>query len=316
MDFFHSIPLSFHIWPVFCMQIPRFFALKKSCVNVLVVLFIFVLLLHALTLKTAANLIELFDRYLIFYLPLLIIIVILVESSLKAKALEEFALQTTCIDKIMQRSLNIDTKHDVEKRDKHWRFLRWSLISMLLVANLFNWLYQRRATDASKFLFIYEFFVGINLVLGPLIIVIQLHFYRVVTFVDTVRRRYHLINDCITSLHSVDEGEFLERADEIRDFLNSSQSFEKLLIIRRVCRLLYSASHSINDLFGWSLFLCIFLNFLCLTVFVYAMLCNNFDGNFYMLMSLLIPQLNNMISLATVCEFTKFEVIFVSKLQF
>lgn len=151
---------------------------------------------------------------------------------------------------------------------------------------------------------------------GPLVIVIQIHFYRVITYIDIVRRRYGLINQCITKVHSFEDSEFIEKSDEIQGFLNSDHSFKKLQDIQRVCRLLYKASQSINDSFGWSLLLCVFQSFLYFAVFLYIIIRSKyFEQAQNVLLCVDIPYLNNMVSLATVCEFAKKEVGIFELLQ-
>lgn len=230
---------------------------------------------------------------------------------MKADELKKFALQINCVDAIMRQDLNINMKVDVERMELYWRFLRWNLIYLSILACFFISCPPANYNDRNnpKASYLFQYLLVAFSFLGPLVIVIQLHFYRVVTYVETVRRHYHLINEFIIGFHRFDGMDFLEKNDDIRTFLNTEQSFKKLLNIQRVCRLLYSASQSINGLFGWSLFLCIFQSFVFFAVFIYTTLCSNYSENSRIIVFCLnIPYLNNIISLATACEFARQEV--------
>lgn len=319
MDFYSTIPVPFRVCPAFCYKIPFFSSLKKVFIKAIAV---FCSLLFSVSfvlfIVKEYNVRHVILIILIIFLPSLIALVIFLESFLKAETLKAFDFQIICIDAIMQHDLNIDIKLDAEKKEMRWRFIWWNFISILTIFCFFVTYLKTIASSETQFI-VYAFAcISLTIVMfGPLIIVIQIHFYRVITFIDMVRRRYCLINQCIANFHSFEGIDFIKRDDEIKEFLNSDHSFEKLQNIRRVCRLLYTSIESINESFGWSLLLCVFQSFLYFAVFVYIILRSRyFEQARNILLCADIPYLNNMMSLATVCEFAKQEVSILMLLLF
>lgn len=306
MDFFHSVPMPIRGSAPFCCRL-----LKKLCIKALSALCVFIVVFSIPSLIRSIDFRALVAQCMLLLLPAVMTITIFVESYLKSDKLKSFASKIHCIDAIMQQDLNINMKIDVERSELRWRFLRWNFISISILVCFFISCPPANYTgrDASRSLVLLEYFVAVIMFFGPFVIVIQLHFYRVVTFVEVVRRRYHLINACIIGFHNFDGIEFLEKNDDVRRFLNTDQSLKNLRNIRRTCQLLYSASQSINDLFGWSLFLCIFQSLAVFSVIIFTILCSNYDERARnIVMALNIPYLNNVISLATACEFATQEV--------
>lgn len=301
MDFFHSIPLSFRICPQFCSPL----ILRKACIKFTVLLAILSLIFSITMIIRATGFRMLVIKFLVSMFTPVVACALFIESFMKRNKLKEFELKITSIDSILKQELYIDMDYDMERKRMRWRFIRFVVVYSFTWFLVFYLLPPRQTSKLGYFIYFLNMMIGF----GPTSIVLQLYFYRIVTFIDALRRRFSLINECINNFHNFAELDFLEKSVEIGDALNSDQLYKKLLNIRRACRALYSASELINDLFGWSLFFCIFQTFVYLSVLIYLLLCNERQQNItYVMWIYIIPHFNNTVSLATICEFAVQEV--------
>lgn len=310
MDFFNTIPLPFDIHPrIRRFVIPLLNIFRKIVVKIT---FFFIVLGSFWFTVSFLNVHLNFRMGVFFYFmvpfPTIFAVFILLESKIKREDINKFAMNIIFVDAIMEQDLHIDLERDVEKRRVRWRLMRWIAIVLLTWIVHINFV-QSKLREKNLIGHIGTLF----LLYGPNMIVIHLHFYRIVIYVESIRYRYIVVNKCIKTFHNIKEFDFQRKSDEIRDFLNSNESFEKLKNIRRVCRLLYTANQSINDLFGWSTFVCIFQCFLYCTVFLYQFLRYEMTPEARISMWLLsLPVLHNTVSLACACDLTIKEVSSVS----
>lgn len=282
MDFINSIPFPFQSCPTICQRLSLKYFLKKVLVLFSIILFILLAFICYTTFSPGRpDVYHDFRMAVIFFVlrffPPVIAIIIYLESLIRRKSLEQFPIQIAFIDSIMRRQLCIDMKRDEEKSRTRCRLINWFVIMFGTFFSMTIYAFFHISTQSAggtnsltKVLLIVS--VAYAIIVLPPFIVILLHFYRVVTFIDIVRYRYRLINDCLRNFHNFTNWDFHNKPDEIRVFLNSSKSFEKLRTIIRISRMLYTTSQCINDLFGWSLMVCIFFNFNCFYIIAYLLL--------------------------------------------
>lgn len=306
MDLFDSIPFPFQIFP------PRWVkSAPAKCLRILFVISLWIYLLNELAgvISMMSGLIRSIFNLLVFYtvffaLPPLVVVVILVESIIKRDALKKFESDIKFIDTIIEHNLhiNVDDKSLIRRR-----MFRWSLFSSFVLIMYFNyWWYvrdDRQLTLWATFCMMFKTFT-------PCWFIIQIHFFRVAMFIERIRYRYRLINKYIKHFHGYTNLDFLHKSWSIGIFLNSNESFGRLKNLRRVYRLLYLASHSINDLFGLSLFVCVFQCFVALTLSTYTAILTTFTkfGNCIDCLCMIIGFVANIISLVSACELTGQEV--------
>lgn len=299
MDFFDSIPLPFSISPLFCSP------LRKGFIKFTSIFAIFSLMISLTKIRSATSFSNMVLKFIVSMFTPAVASALLFESFIRRNKLKEFKSNIILIDSILEADLNIDMNYDMERKRMRWRFTRFVVVYLFTWILVFYLLPPRHTSKLGYFIYFLNMMIGF----GPSSIVLQLYFYRIVTFIDAVRHRYCLINACINDFHTFADDDFVVESVEIRNALNSDQFYKKLLNIRHVCRLLYSASELVNDLFGWSLFFCIFQTFIYLSVFIYRLLCNDREPIFiYLMWIYIIPHFNNTVSLATICEFTVQEV--------
>lgn len=240
----------------------------------------------------------------------------MVESALINNNLKRFIQQIRIIDTIMHQRLSIDLRADIQRHLIRKRFRRWTRVTFYTacgqyaVAVLMHYEREHLKPVAERQSVCFLGFID-TIRHGIPLFMIQLYFFRIVTFINMVKYRYRLINECVCTFHAFTELDYLTKYGEVCDFLNSEQSVQKLLDIRNVCRLLYTASDSINDLFKWSLLVCLFYEFMSFTVICYLFfVTGSFEMFFVFALHYLMPSAIQIISLSNVCELTSQEVRF------
>lgn len=308
MEFFDSVPWPFRVFPQSWSKIPWVHYIKVlTVISMWIYIYnVYSFIVYLLSLGGTNNLFTyLMLTSLVQRLAKFVTAVIFVESMFKRNALNKFVSDINAIDWIMLNNLNINVN---DEKLILRRVIRWTLFASLpwIVFIVCWW------ADALLRFSLYEVIDSIATHMSLCWFVIQLYYYRGSIFVEKVRYRYRLINKCIKHFHGYETMDFSRRSDAIRDFLNSDESVKKIKDIRRVCRLLYLASHSINDLFGLSLFVCVFHCFLLFAFSIYVAVVSLFvmyaDNEGFYFTCVAIGYMSTIIALASACELTAQEV--------
>lgn len=316
MDFFNSIPFPYR----FC---PKIFAtncilslFKKITAKILVIFLIFYFLcsINIHILSTDFGTLRNFVFGCLFVSPTFISLFLMAESVVMNNNLKHFVRQIKNIDVIMHQQLRINMRADIQRnhiRDQFWRWIRvtfYTACAQYFIAVLVQFETEVFKPPAQRQSVFFLGFIATIRMDIPLFIM-QLYFFRIVTFVNMLKYRYRLINQSIRSFHTFTDLDCLTKYGEVRDFLNSDQSLQKLHDIRIVCRLLYTASDSINDLFKWSLLVCLFYEFMSFTVIGYLFFVTKaFYAFAVFALHFVIPSIIQIVSLTNACELTSQEV--------
>lgn len=328
MDFLNSIPFPIrHCSTIYPGQLVRY-CLKKLFIAVIVILFIIRVWSYNRPLQVFRSRNQEEFRQIIFLLvislfPPMIAIIIFVESFIKRQELKQFPIRIALIDSIIRRQLCIDMRSNEEKRLVYLRFFGWisitlvPFVSMVFMTTYYNMIGLLSKWESYKFALalLVAMIVCVVLILPPFI-VMDLHFYRIVTYIDMVRYRYRLINECLREFHTFSASDSIDKHEEIRAFLNSNEPFNKLRKIRRLYRVLFMTNRGINDLFGGSLLVCIFFYFNCFYLVGYLLVVYEDIKDISMVSMTIFSSLNHVISLATICQLTSDEVRFIDSIRF
>lgn len=172
---------------------------------------------------------------------------VLVESKVKREALNKFALNIVFIDAVLQQDLRIDFQAAAERWQMRWRLLR--VVAMVLLTWVTFYFVWPSATSLSH----NQFFSGLMVFLWPSTILAQLFFFRNITFVHAIGHRYRLVNERIQRLHRFNDDNFLTNEAEACLHLNSGEIVNMLQNMRRIHRLLYWATQTMNGFSSYSL---------------------------------------------------------------
>lgn len=307
MDFFQSIPISLHPKKSaenrFVSYVKR--AIRRAAVLIIIATLIYGVLVGVLEEESFRALTSVALSELPNYIGLLL----LAESYVHRHDLRKFTRQMEYTDAIMCQQLAIYMKYEAEKLRARKRYVRVRRFFVAaFIAQLFMFIiYNQQVHGSAGSSFYYSLCRTYRIQLP--IILVNLYFYRIIMFIDIVRHRYRLVNECVYNFHVFTDLDYAGRPDEVRAFFNSDDSFARLHCVRRVCRLLYSASHSINDLFRWSLLICIFYVFVCLCVFGYlAIVVDSLPDLMLFFANHFLSSIYNIVALASACELTTQEV--------
>lgn len=190
--------------------------------------------------------------------------IILGEAIFKENKQIEYFKQIICIDYVLHRSLHIRIDYDKYQFQNNlitaiWVFsLFICVISVTITTHMFGDPYIER---------FWAFYIG------PLF-VYSLNCHRMVLYVFVIRRRYQLLNQFIEKICLLQEENVgrqnimqkLEPLSKINDPPIDSMAVQlicepQLKDIRNSYQMLYEATKMINDLFLWSLPLCIAIDF-------------------------------------------------------
>lgn len=307
MDFFQSIPISLH--PIKSTE-HWFQSFSKRlicrvaviCIIATLIYGVFFTVLEEDTLR-AQILSVLLD------VPNMVCLFLFAESFVVRNDLKKFVEELVCIDDLMRQQLPISMKYDEEEARARKRFvwLRRFCVVFFVVQFFMCLNLQRKMNGSAQGVRLNLLWMTCRIQLP--IVVLHLYFHRLITFVELVKHRYQLINECVYNFHTFTDDDYFERSADVREYLNSDDAFEKLQNIRRVCQLLYSASNAINDLFKWSLLVCIFYSFVCLFVIGYlTLVLGNGLDLFLMFANHFVAHIYSVATLASVCQLTAQEV--------
>lgn len=214
-----------------------------------------------------------FDNLLAITLVRISSCVIVGEAIFNVNKQIDFLKQIIRIDFIMHRKLDI--RFDYEKYQQQNSLITAIWIGVLLLCAIGNVIamHALENTNDERFWALY---------IGPLFIY-SLNYHRMVLYVYVVRRRYKLLNQFIEQVCTLQENAVYDHAilqtfQQLAKVKGSSPinavaiqliSESQLKDIRTIYQMLYEASKMINELFLWSLPLCIGIDFHRLLVNVF-----------------------------------------------
>lgn len=179
--------------------------------------------------------------------------VVLVESKVKREALKKFALNIVFIDAVLQQDLRIDVQAAAERWQMRWRLLRVIAVVLLTWITFYFVSPPTMSPSQTKGEIYKKFFSDLMMFLGPSTILAHLFFFRTITFVHAIGHRYRLVNERIQQMHRFDDEDFLTNEAEVCRHLNSGEVVNMLQNMRRIHRLLYWATQTMNGLSPYSL---------------------------------------------------------------
>lgn len=283
MDFFTSISTIFRIWQFICLS-P--FVLKKDQQNSisknlrrissLAVILIQVILmvlslvfLNQIVNKKRAKTIRIVDTITMLMVQLTTL-VIFCEAYRKRFVQKELLHTINSIDFILEYKLGIIQNHKKQKNKYERRLFYWLSLSVsIFIANL--------VVTYHSFEILYRWWI---LVYASFFIC-SMRCYQIITYVDIIRNRYRQINSYIDNLQFCEQKLDVEDVNHVKfqntvcTQIQTNQTtciYDRLLDLRRVCRLMSSANQNINQMFQWSIALIVVNDFVHIMVNLYWIL--------------------------------------------
>lgn len=272
MNFIETILPSLRVWQFFCLS-P--FALTEKTrwpkiernFNMYCLIYIAtecVVLLHGIIfpqyyLDLNAPPISKYGDFVTMTLTRVVAIFCVIESWQKRSLQIKFFGKINKIDSILAVRLNIDLRHEANRRETTWKSIIWLLSIISLHAIFLTVLLINPDPESQRLM---HFWLGYMVPFT----VSSLRYHQMVTFVRLVRHRSGAINNFLKQICSLDE-----RAAMNNDLMNIMRSVDKtlstkfepddckmllynqLIEIRAAYQQLYDASQDINVLFRWTL---------------------------------------------------------------
>lgn len=223
-----------------------------------------------------------YDDFLSMVVVRITTCVIVAESILNRNKQTEFLEHIIRVDIILRRKLQIELDYKKEQFQNNISTLIWILICISCMICVYLVLRTANlATTEFWLLYTIAFFVY------------SIHYHRMILFVHLILRRYKNVNQFIKDVCSREakKAENLELQLSLKDqpkvtFANDPVaqpiSTSQLADIRNVYQMLYETTNMINDMFWWSLPLCIVIDFHRLLLnfyYIFAVLLLNTDWN-------------------------------------
>lgn len=346
MEFFNSISLPFRLWQMTCLS-P--FALKsqqnksdpaKSNFNrnysiiviaaELISIILCLIFFNKIVNPKLTPVIKALDG-LTMVLMQMTALVIFWESFRKYRLQQNFFHKISSVDFLMEFKIGIRPNYVQKRKSNTKRMLGWLILNAIIfVTNLvILWIAYDIAYRWWTVFFASYFFCS-------------LRYYQISTCVDVINYRYQLLNQVINHLSLDNQDD--NRGDENNEFdIHARQSvfdvvemhldkysmtlatdkrnenrydliYEKLHHLRRVCRLLSSANHNINEAFQFSIPLIIANDFLQLIInsfWILRILLEPSTRQFYLIppLSWSVMNFTHIVSLAAACHHATEEVI-------
>lgn len=124
----------------------------------------------------------------------------------------------------MRDRLRINMKRRVEKNQIRRRLISWLLITIILFVALPGFAAYLAVARLDRYP-MSEIFRMIAIVcvlrvllLLPPFIIMDLHFCRIVTFIEMMRHRYRSINRCLRNFHNFTPNDFLDKPTKCASF--------------------------------------------------------------------------------------------------
>lgn len=234
----------------------------------------------------------------------LINMIIFVELFARVDRQNLFLYKITKIDCQFKERLNIDVNYPHQKQRYDKLFLRSFLI--VVVPYGINGIGQLALGLP----------LGVHTFLGAIALqLVTLRFNQYSTFADMIGWRYSLINRYINEFYAVDASQWIIHADRPISTIPTAIHLQRLHDIDMICRRLNKASEHANQLFPWSLSLCVFHEFCAFFIYgqdVVKFLFKYAHGRQYSWAAVSVfycmASVNNLLTLATVCDHAYNEV--------
>lgn len=328
MKFFTSLRWPLLIWQIFGMA--PFRIINKSLLPVKntkllfyacfiwlihFILLIFGIVCTSIYINWSYEMITGYDNFLTMLSVRLVACVIIAESVFKLNKQTEFLQKIIRVDAILRRKLKIYIDYRKEYLQNNILTIIWILICSVTVIVVQVIFLQLDNKTPSVFWSMY--FVSL--------IAYSIHYHRIVLYVNFILRRYKRINQFIEKVCLFEEKnsvnfEVLMTSKKVPKVtfadhpIGQSITKSQLEDIRDAYQILYETTQMINDMFWWSLPLCIAIDFHRLVVnsyYVFIILLMKQDP-LTLLVDIFWASLNfwHLIFLAHACHSTSKEVIF------
>lgn len=321
MDFFQSIPVPGRLCSSLCTRRAKSFLVR----GYVAIMFIIYLLMIDFYIKYDYGARVTAIRVVADIIPQTISFLLIIESVIQRDSMKRFLLGIKQIDLLLKFTIGIRLKRRTEKRRMQKRFIVWNILMlilcMVLVVFLCKWYINHRKLSCEwdkfwnyfwifEYIFLTHFYSSFHKAIRLIIIIIvrisfpliiiQLYFYRLVTFIDMLNHRYRMINCYLRSFNP---------HENMSGYFSRCPSVYELYNLQRANRLLQSSANSITDLFERSLFVCFFYIFICFTLLGYIFMAIN-DQTFpaFMISIYLVPGILQVFTLADICQQTSDEV--------
>lgn len=200
-----------------------------------------------------------YGAFIAMTLARVVAILCVIESWKKRPLQIKFFGKINKIDSILAYRLNIDLRHEANRRETTWKSIIWLLSIISLHAIFLTVLFINSDPLSEEWM---GFWLGYMVPFS----ISSLRYHQMVTYVRLVRHRAEAINNFLKELCSLDE-----RAAINNDLMNIMRSvdktlsanfepddskmllYNKLIEIREAYQQLYDASQDINVLFRWTL---------------------------------------------------------------
>lgn len=192
------------------------------------------------------------------------------EAIFKLKKQTDFLERIVRIDFALQHKLQIDIDYKKHQFQSNILTIIWIFISFSCVICVFVVFHITENSLSQRFWLLYVF---------PFLIY-SLHYHRMVLYVHVIRLRYQMLNQfiekvCMFQERGVVNNEILQAFKQMSKVAFSESPIEQLISksqlidIRNIYQTMYETSIIINDMFWWSLPLCIGIDFHRLLVNMY-----------------------------------------------
>lgn len=290
MDCFDSISLPFRLWQITCLspyvlksQQPKSHPtrVRRNCsifaiVGEAMTIVLCIIFLDKIVNPALKQAVKVLDSLTMFLMQLTAL-VILWESYRKRRLQQNFFNKISSIDFLMEFKMGIRLNHADKKKSIAKRMIGWLLLNVAVFTT--DFVILSMAFDIAYrwwAIFFASYFIC------------SLRYHQIATCVDVIHYRYQLLNQFINNhlrLNDCDDGEggvhvhstptvVLDAVETrldtdpvtlISSHRNGNQLdsvYERLHHLRRVCRLLSSANHNMNEAFQYSIPLIIVNDFL------------------------------------------------------
>lgn len=282
MKFLISLQWPLHMWQVFAMA--PFAIAQKTLLPIRnthlqfysVILWIVLFICHILTVAFSSFYIDWtvegvgnYDTLLAVVLVWFLACVIVGEAIFKLEKQTDFLLQIIRIDFILQRKLHIQIEYNKYQLQNIVLTVIWICITLICVVGVFIVFHVSNDQLNINLWLIY---------IAPLVIY-SIQYHRMILYVYVIGRRYKIINEYIQKICM-----FQEKRSLIEEILQKSKQMSKvaftdsagqlfkvsqLIDVRNIYQMLYESTLMFNDMFRWSLPLCICVDFHRLLVNVF-----------------------------------------------
>lgn len=212
-----------------------------------------------------------FDKLLAMLMIRSVSCLIVGEAIFKRQKQIDLLQKIVRIDGILRHKLHIQIDYDKHRMQNNILITIWIFVCVSCIVCM-NVVMHVTKHDGQRFWLVYTF---------PFFIY-SLNYHRMVTYVHVIRLRYQILNQfiekvCLLQERGIVNNEILQSFQRVSKVafvetkLEPLLSKSQLIDIRNIYQIMYDASNTINDLFWWSLPLCIAIDFHRLLLNVYIL---------------------------------------------